>query len=85
MCKIFINVKNATSRRHSGIAANKKAVENGNVLKNGWWIIELKFVKCSCQPEGETSSGGDQLVSNKVDAYTKRVAERFVRSAITFW
>ena len=45
----------------------------GNVLKNSWWVFVLEWLICVCQPQGETSSAGEQLVSNKVDAITIEV------------
>jgi hypothetical protein len=45
----------------------------GNVVKNGWWLIKIIVLYMRGQSEEETSSGGDQLVSNKIGAYTKKV------------
>ena len=37
------------------------------------------------QSEEETSSGGDQLLSNKTDAYTKKEGWVFLLSSLTFF
>jgi hypothetical protein len=42
----------------------------GNVLKNSWWYFVLKALNFAHQSQGETSSAGEQLVSNKIDPYT---------------
>jgi len=42
------------------------------VVKNGWWFIKIISLNMRRQSEEETSSGGDQLVSNKIGAYTKK-------------
>ena len=53
---------------------------NGNVLKNGWWFFRFYFINYDCQLEEDASSGGDQLASNTVDAYTKKgVGHLFVQ------
>jgi hypothetical protein len=47
--------------------------KEGNVLKNSWWFFGLECLIWVHQSEGETSSAGEQLVSNKVDAITIEV------------
>jgi hypothetical protein len=42
------------------------------------------LLKLARQPEEESSSAGEQLVSNKVDAYTKKEGWSFVWSALLF-
>jgi hypothetical protein len=44
----------------------------GNVVKNGWWFFKIIRLYMRCQSKEETSSGGDQPVSNKIGAYTKK-------------
>ena len=56
----------------------------GNVLKNGWCLFQFLCLKCAYQPEEEISSGGDQLVSNKVDAYTKKGVGHFIVQPLLF-
>jgi hypothetical protein len=43
----------------------------GNVLKNGWWLIGIKVLKCAGQSEEEVGAAEEQPTSNKIDAYTK--------------
>jgi hypothetical protein len=42
------------------------------------------LLKLARQPEEESSSAGEQLVSNKVDAYTKNEGWSFVWPALLF-
>ena len=44
----------------------------GNVSKNKGWIFGLKFFNCILQLQQKANSVGEQLVSNKVDAITKK-------------
>ena len=55
----------------------------GNVIKNGWWFLEIKFVLCTRQYEEDVGSAGEQPARNKIDAYTKKEGWTF-GSALTF-
>ena len=44
--------------------------KNGNVAKNGWWIIPGIFLNCMHQLEEEAGSAGEQPASNTTEAYT---------------
>ena len=45
----------------------------------------FKVLKCNCQSEEETSSGGDQLVSNKIDAITIEIGADNFSALIYFY
>ncbi len=47
-------------------------------------VLSILILKSDCQPEEETSSGGDQLVSNKVDAYTKKGVGHLIVQPLLF-
>ena len=40
---------------------------NGNVVKNSWFFIPIKFRYLSNQSEEEIGSAGEQPTSNKID------------------
>jgi hypothetical protein len=54
------------------------------VVKNGWWFFKIISLNMRHQSEEDTSSGGDQLVSNKIGAYTKKGVGHLVVQPLLF-